>query len=80
MARHLKSRSSKWIHETFPSLSDFAWQEGYGGFTVSRSAVDRVATYVRNQKHHHATMRYEDEIMELLRRHGIEATPEDVLR
>src|SRR5438045_1603363 len=39
MARHLKARSSKWIHETYPKLREFAWQEGFGGFTVSKSVV-----------------------------------------
>ncbi len=35
MLQQIKARSSKWIHEAFPQLADFAWQEGYGGFTVS---------------------------------------------
>ena len=39
MLRHVKSRSSGWVHETFPALGRFAWQNGYGGFTVSRSMV-----------------------------------------
>lgn len=40
LAREVKARSSRWIHETFPSLGTFAWQRGYGGFTVSRSSVE----------------------------------------
>ncbi len=47
LLRHVKSRSSKWVHETFPNLDNFAWQEGYGGFTVSKSAVPSVEDYIR---------------------------------
>lgn len=80
MARHIKSRSSKWIHEAFPHLGRFAWQEGYGGFTVSRSAVEQVKAYIDGQKEHHQRMSFKDEFLELLRRHGIEFDPEEVFR
>src|SRR5271170_6906683 len=33
----IKSASSRWMHETFPEISDFSWQEGYGAFSVSKS-------------------------------------------
>src|SRR4030095_16990704 len=46
MLRHVKSRSSKWVHETFPELRVFAWQEGYGGFTVSKSVKPAVEAYI----------------------------------
>ena len=68
----VKSNASKWAHETFPTMADFAWQEGYGAFTVSRSGVDAVAEYVRNQKAHHGRMSFEEELIALLDRHGIE--------
>src|SRR5258707_488598 len=50
MLRHIKSRSSKWVHETFPKLGRFQWQEGYGGFTVSKSGVAKVEKYIAEQK------------------------------
>ena len=53
LAREIKSRSSGWIHETFPAMRDFGWQRGYGGFTVSRSAVAEVERYIRNQQAMH---------------------------
>lgn len=80
MVRHVKSRSSAWIHDTFPSLNHFAWQPGYGGFTVSKSMLSTVEDYVRNQKHHHRTMTFQQELMELLRKHGIEATTAEVFK
>jgi len=39
MLRHVKKRSSEWIHKTFAGMGGFAWQEGYGGFTVSKSVM-----------------------------------------
>ena len=80
MLRHVKSRSSGWIRDTFPMLADFTWQEGYGGFTVSKSAVDHVADYIRRQKEHHEKMTSAEEFLELLRRHGIEFEKSEVLR
>jgi putative transposase len=75
MLRHIKKRSSEWIHDTFPDtpdLREFAWQEGYGGFTVSKSALDEVAAYIRTQKEHHARFDSLTEFKELLRRNDIE--------
>lgn len=78
LLRHIKGRSSKWIHETFSQLQHFAWQEGYGGFTVSKSAVPAVEDYIRRQKEHHQHLDFQAEYMELLRRHGIEVERDDV--
>lgn len=75
LVRHIKSRSSKWIHESFPALAHFAWQEGYGGFTVSKSAVPSVEEYIRRQKEHHQHRDFDSEFKELLRLHGIEFDP-----
>jgi len=75
MLRHVKQRSSKWIHETFPELSTFAWQEGYGGFTVSRSMLDKVAAYIRGQKKHHKKKSSLQEFKEFLESHGVEYDP-----
>ncbi|MBX3318032.1 MAG: IS200/IS605 family transposase [Phycisphaeraceae bacterium] len=79
MVRHLKGRSSRWIHEEFSTLADFSWQEGYGGFTVSRSSLDAAAEYVRRQKEHHARMSFEDEFMAFLERHGLQVPREEAL-
>jgi len=77
MLRHVKQRSSKWVHDTYPDLAKFAWQTSYGGFTVSRSAVDSVTTYIRHQKTHHAEASFTSlaEFLQLLRKHDIEFDP-----
>jgi len=49
MLRGIKANSSGWIHRTSPDLERFAWQEGYGAFSVSQSQVERVKEYIRHQ-------------------------------
>ena len=73
--RKWKAISSKWVHETFPDEADFAWQEGYGAFSVSPSNVPQVAAYIAKQAEHHRKMTFEDEFIALLKRHGIEYDP-----
>ena len=73
IAQWLKGESSKWIHETFPELSAFAWQDGYGVFSVSKSNVPEVIEYIKNQREHHSRQSFEDEYTSILRLHGIDA-------
>jgi putative transposase len=76
MVRHVKKRSSEWIHETYADMRMFAWQVGYGGFTVSKSGLDDIAEYIRQQKVHHQRFDSLSEFKELLRRNEIEFDPE----
>ncbi len=71
LVRVIKTNSSKWIHETFPNLRSFAWQDGYGAFSVSASNVDRVKHYIANQEEHHRTLSFEQEFVAFLRKHQI---------
>jgi putative transposase len=68
----LKSGSSKWLHENFPKLKSFAWQEGYGAFSIGVS--QRVATvkYIEGQAEHHKRISSEEEFRKFLAAHGIE--------
>ena len=70
--RDLKANSSGWIHKTFDTLQVFAWQSGYGAFTVSESQVPKVRQYIRNQLEHHRTVSFKEEFVALLKAHGIE--------
>ena len=76
--RTWKTVSSKWVHDTFAAEADFAWQEGYGAFSVSRSNVPAVAAYIECQEAHHKRMTFEEEFIALLERHGIAYDPEHV--
>ena len=71
MMRVLKTNSSKWVHEEWPTLRGFAWQTGYGAFSVSRSNVDEVERYIARQEEHHRTVTFQEEYVAFLRRHGI---------
>ena len=66
----LKGNSSKWSRETFPKMHFFAWQEGYGAFSVGVSGVDRTVAYIRNQAEHHRTRSFRQEYAAMLKTHG----------
>jgi len=68
----LKGGSSKWIHETVPSLDDFEWQQGYGAFTVSKSQLPTVIHYAANQRDHHRQRSFQDEYRTMLEQHEVE--------
>ena len=72
LMRTVKARSSAWVHDTFPALRGFAWQDGYGVFTVSQSQVAGVEQYIANQSEHHRTRSFQEELVEFLRAHEIE--------
>ena len=76
--RKWKSLSSKWVHETFPRESIFAWQTGYGAFSVSKSNAEADARYIDQQEEHHRTTTFEEEFIAFLIRHGIEYDPKYV--
>jgi REP element-mobilizing transposase RayT len=69
--RVVKANSSGWIHNEL-GMSDFQWQTGYGAFAVSYSHLDDVRTYLANQEKHHRRMTFQEEFLELLRRHEME--------
>lgn len=73
--RVIKANSSRWIHEQWPQRSLFAWQRGYGAFSVSRSQVPAVARYVAKQETHHRRLSFEQEFLLLLKRHGVDFEP-----
>ena len=72
IAQFLKGDSSRWMHETFPDLRGFAWQDGYGAFAVSKSDVNQVIRYIRNQREHHMRTGFREEYSSLLRENGVE--------
>jgi len=71
----IKGGSSKWMHDTFSNQEKFAWQEGYGAFSVSASQVPKTIAYINNQKEHHRKRSFQEEFLELLKKHGIEFDP-----
>ncbi len=76
--RDIKALSSGWIHDTFGDQKQFAWQEGYSAFSVSKSVAPKVVRYIENQQEHHKKLTFEDELIALLEKHGIEYDPKYV--
>ena len=67
----IKGGSSKWIHDTYANLQEFAWQEGYGAFSVNVSLLEDTVHYIENQAEHHKRKTFQEEYIEFLKRHGI---------
>jgi|ERR1043166_1215116 REP element-mobilizing transposase RayT len=68
----LKGNSSKWLRETFPELrrQGFAWQEGFGSFSIGVSVVDDTVRYIQTQEEHHRQRSFREELEMFLKKHG----------
>jgi REP element-mobilizing transposase RayT len=72
LMRTVKSRSSKWVHDTFPHLAAFSWQEGYSAFSVSKFEEEALKRYIAGQAEHYRGEDFKSELIRILRAHGIE--------
>ena len=68
----IKSDSSRWIKSIDSYYDKFAWQEGYGAFSVSPTLLDKTINYVRNQSNHHKTMSFQDEYKLFLKAYKVQ--------
>ena len=71
VVRDVKAVSSRWVHSEIGERT-FAWQEGYGAFTVSASQCRAVREYIARQEEHHRKRTFQEEYIELLQRSGVE--------
>ncbi len=69
--RDIKANSSNWVHREV-GQTQFEWQPGYLGLTVSPSQIERVKKYILNQEKYHRTKTFKEEYLELLKLCGIE--------
>ena len=69
LVKAIKGATSRWLNRRYPP---FAWQRGYGGFTVSESQVPSLRRYIQRQPEHHRTMSFGNEYRLLLQRHGLD--------
>ena len=67
----VKTTSSKWIKTQAAEFAGFAWQSGYGAFSVSESNVPAVRDYVANQREHHRVKSFQEEYRAFLEKHGV---------
>ena len=72
----LKSNSSKHFNEESGLIRKFAWQEGYGAFTVSPNQTEGVIRYIQNQESHHRKETFQKEYVRMLDLAGVEYDPE----
>jgi len=72
MVRRIKGNSSKWAGEQPLHKGLFAWQNGYAAFSVSQSSVEHVSAYINKQEEHHQKVSFREELVSLLKKHGVE--------
>ena len=79
LARTVKANTSRWLRESRPELSEFAWQSGYSVFSVSESNTQPVLAYIESQEEHHRRMPFATELRAMLERNGIAFDPQRFL-
>ena len=67
----LKKSSSKWMKTKGPAYTRFAWQEGYGAFSIGQSQVAVLKRYIARQEEHHKTKSFESELLDTLRKYAV---------
>ncbi len=72
LMQNIKRDSSEWINDNRLAVGKFAWQEGYGAFSFSKSQISQVANYIENQKAHHSRRTFLEEYEKILNDFGIE--------
>jgi len=68
----VKTSSSKWIKTKGPEYADFAWQGGYGAFSIGQSGVPAARAYIAGQEEHHKKLTFQEEFRAFLRKYGVE--------
>ena len=69
IARVVKANSSRWVHEKWSR--QFAWQTGYGVFSVSESNVGAVKKYIAEQEEHHQKHSFQEEFVAFLKKNKV---------
>ena len=72
VVEELKTSSSKWLKTQSTSLAEFAWQRGYGAFSVSPSDLDALQSYIDSQEEHHRARTFQEEYRALLTRSAVQ--------
>jgi hypothetical protein len=63
------------VHDSFKSQSQFAWQIGYGAFSVSQSSASAVVKYIQRQAEHHKRLTFQEEFLAFLKKNNIGYDP-----
>jgi len=68
----IKKNSSRWIKTKGREYQNFAWQGGYAAFSVSDSVKDTVVQYIQNQKEHHRSLSFKEEVIKFLKKYDLD--------
>ena len=71
LVEEIKRHSSRWIKTKGERYKQFAWQGGYGAFSVSHSLHDKTKRYIENQENHHKKVTSKEEYLVALQEYGI---------
>ena len=71
MVEGLKTTSSKWLKDQSPALGNFAWQRGYGAFSVGPADLEALRRYIDEQGEHHRTRTFQEEYRAFLMKYGL---------
>ena len=71
LLEEIKKSSSMWIKQQTPTCSGFAWQSGYGAFSLGQSQLDALIAYIDAQEEHHRKRTFQEEYVEFLKRYGV---------
>jgi putative transposase len=72
LVEELKTSSSKWLKTQSPGLTHFAWQNGYGAFSVGPTDPEALRRYIDTQEEHHRSRTFQEEYRAFLKRYGVE--------
>ena len=73
IVKNIKGNSSHWINQSKFFKTKFAWQTGYGAFSVSESMINKVRRYIANQKEHHRKISFAEEYRRFSEKYGLSA-------
>jgi putative transposase len=71
LIEQLKTSSSMWLKTQSPNLTNFAWQRGYGAFSVGPSDLPALKQYIATQEQHHKKYTFQDELRAILKKYEI---------
>jgi REP element-mobilizing transposase RayT len=72
LMEEIKKSSSKWIKTMGTAPQSFGWQDGYGAFTIGQSQVEALKRYIAGQKERHKKQTFEEELVTLLNKYGVQ--------
>lgn len=72
LVEELKTSSSKWLKTQQPELGRFAWQRGYGAFSLGPCELEPLKAYINNQEEHHKTRTFQEEYLAFLKQYAVQ--------